>query len=72
MQVGTPVSTPVEIVEGVFLITPDVSATLTYTVTVTEAGGSSATQTVTIPPLSATGAAGHAQILRRVAGVWTT
>lgn len=72
VQVGTPVSTPQEIIEGVFLITPDASATLTYTVTVTEAGGSSATQTVTIPPLSATSAAGHAQILRRVAGVWTT
>lgn len=69
-QVSGPVTTANEPVEGLFIIKPDATSSLVYTATIIETGGQTITQTVTVPPLSATNAAGHAQVGQLTAGGW--
>lgn len=69
-QVSGPATTAAEPVEGLFIIVPDATATLVYTATIIETGGQTITQTITVPPLSATSAAGHAQVGVMTGGVF--
>lgn len=70
VQTTGPATAFEEPVEGLFLFTPDTATALGYDITLSESSGSTAVQSVTIAPLSATGAAGHMRIRQRVSGVF--
>lgn len=67
-QTSGPTQTAAEIVEGYFEIPIDSTTATEWTATIV--GATTVTRTYIVPPLSGQGADGHAQVLRRVAGVW--
>lgn len=69
-QTTGPTTTPDEPVDGLFLIVPHSTTALGYDITLTESSGSTAVQSITVPPLSATSAAGHMRIRQRVSGAF--
>lgn len=68
LQTVGPTVTAVESQEGVFLVEPDPTVPLEYEITTAETGGSTAVTTVTVAPLSSSGAPGNAQVVQMVGG----
>lgn len=68
-QLSGVAQTPVLLSPGVWIVDADATAPLAYSVTVSEAGGSSSTITINVPTAS-TAVGGQFQVVQRVAGVW--
>lgn len=60
-----------EPLDGLFLFTPNGTVALTYDITLTESSGSTAVQSITVPPLSASSASGHMRIRQLIGTTWT-